>query len=327
MAYEGIRLHLLSVGAFIALASSHAKLWMIAQQWRFPSVDLELVGQIADGSANLDALLMACERRQSLRSHAGGALRELVAAGGYQAGAGASLLGDQASALDILNGADRAARLALLACARMLREPLPVEKVGALLKSSDKLLALADERYLESEDGAEARNLILALHPGEALILGARDRSDPKPEHKEEWIRWEDRLCEDVKKNQADEIFAALGFQYFDTAPIVARYSAIVRVRLGEAELCKQEDAAREACRQLADGELRALRDLYKEVSFDNLGPINSTTRNLRESSRSAFSRRPIRTTTYFRSRFSGSKPRCKTEKTTRSGSTSGFTN
>src|SRR5262245_46033461 len=247
-----------------------AKLWMIAQQWRFPSVDLELVRQIADGSANLDALLMACERRQSLRSHAGGALRELVAAGGYQAGAGASLLGDQASALDILNGADRAARLALLACARMLREPLPVEKVGALLKSSDKLLALADERYLESEDGAEARNLILALHPGEALILGARDRSDPKPEHKEEWIRWEDRLCEDVKKNQADEIFAALGFQYFDTAPIVARYSAIVRVRLGKAELCKQEDAAREACRQLADGELRALRDLYKEVSFDN---------------------------------------------------------
>jgi hypothetical protein len=57
------------------------------------------------------------------------------------------------------------------------REPLPVEKVGASLKSPDKLLALAAERYLESEDGAAARKLILDLHPSEALILGARDRS------------------------------------------------------------------------------------------------------------------------------------------------------
>ena len=187
-----------------------ARLWLIAQRWRFPSVDVAIVEQIADGSANLDALLTACERRQDLRANAGGALRELVVAGGYQAGVGAALLGDQESALDILNGADRAARLALLACARMLREPLPVEKVGALLKSPDKLLALAAERYLESEDSAEARKLILALHPGEALILGARDRFDPKPESQDDWIRWEERLREDVKKNQADEIFATL---------------------------------------------------------------------------------------------------------------------
>lgn len=67
----------------------------------------------------------------------------MIDAGGYQAGVGAALLGERAGALDILNGADRAARLALLACARMLREPLPIEKVGGLLKSPDKLLALA----------------------------------------------------------------------------------------------------------------------------------------------------------------------------------------
>jgi hypothetical protein len=36
-----------------------ARLWLIAQQWRFPSVDLELVRRVMDGSANLDALLMA----------------------------------------------------------------------------------------------------------------------------------------------------------------------------------------------------------------------------------------------------------------------------
>ena len=251
-----------------------AKLWLIAQRWRFPAVDSEIVGRIADGSANLDAMLTACERRQDLRANAAGALRELVDAGGYQAGVGAALLGEQGGELDVLNGADRAARLALLACARMVREPLPVEKVGALLKSPDKLLALAAERYLESEDGADARKLILALHAGEAMILGSRDRFDPKSENRKEWVRWEERLREDVKKNQADEIFAVLRFGYNDTAPFVIRHSAIVRVRNGKAELCKQEDEAREECRQLTDGELQSLRDLYEEVSFDDLTPI-----------------------------------------------------
>jgi hypothetical protein len=252
-----------------------ARLWLIAQQWRFPFVDLELVARIADGDANLDALLMACERRQDLRAHAAGALRELVAAGEYQAGVGAALLGDQSSEIDILNGPDRAAQLALLACARMLREPLPIEKAGAPLKSPDKLLALAAERYLESEDSAEARKLILARHSNEALILGARDRSEPKPENREKWIGWEDLLREDLKKNQADEIFAALTYYYSDTAPFETSYSAIVRARQGKAELCKRADAAREECRQLTESELQSLRDLYEEVSFDNLGPIN----------------------------------------------------
>jgi hypothetical protein len=250
-----------------------AKLWLIARQWPFPPVDVAIVGQIADGSADLGALLTACERRQDLRSHAAAALRELVAAGGYQAGVGAALLGDQASALDILKGADRAARLALLACARMAREPLPVETAGALLKSPDKLLALAAERYLESEDSAEARKLILGLHPGEALILGARGGFYPKSDGSDDWTRWEDRLREDVKKNRSDEIFATLE-EYWSDNPSRGSHSAIVRVFRGKAELCKQNDAAREECRRLGDGELQALRDLYEGVVFDDLGPI-----------------------------------------------------
>src|SRR5262249_3624994 len=236
-----------------------AKLWLIAQQWRFPSVDAAIVERIADDNVDLGGLLTTFERRQDLRSHAGGALRQLVDEGGYQAGIGAALLGDRESALDILNGDDRAPKLALLACARVLREQLPVEKVGALLKSRDKLLALAAERYLESEDSPEARKLILALHSSEALILGARGGFDPKPENKEKWIRWEDSLREDVKKNQADEIFAALDFHYSDSPPFHSSHSAIVRVRQGKAELCKQKDSAREECRQLADDELQAL--------------------------------------------------------------------
>jgi hypothetical protein len=252
-----------------------AKLWLIAQQWRFPAVDVEIVRRIADGSANLDAMIAACERLQDLRSNAAGALRELIAAGGYQAGIGSALIGDQSIALDILSGGDRTAKLALLACARVLRQPLSVEKAGALLKSRDKLLALAAERYLESEDSAEARKLILASRPNEAFILGSRDKFDPKPEHKEKWIHWEDRLREDVKKNHADEVFAELNFYYSDTAPFVTDHSAIIRVRQGKAELCKQEDAAREECRHLTESELQSLRALYEDVSFDDLGAVS----------------------------------------------------
>src|SRR5262249_24532494 len=127
----------------------------------------------------------------------------------------------------------------------------------------------------------EARKLILALHSSEALILGARGGFDPKPENKEKWIRWEDSLREDVKKNQADEIFAALDFHYSDSPPFHSSHSAIVRVRQGKAELCKQKDSAREECRQLADDEVQALRDLYNEVSFDDLGPISLPDRSV----------------------------------------------
>src|SRR5262249_41177827 len=109
----------------------------------------------------------------------------------------------------------------------------------------------------------------------EALILGSRDRFDPKSGRRERWVRWEERMREDVKKNQVEEIFGALNFYYQDTVPFVTTHSAIVRARRGKAEACKQEDAAREECRQLTDGELQALRDLYEEVSFDNLGPIS----------------------------------------------------
>jgi len=155
----------------------------------------------------------------------------------------------------------------------MLREPLPVEKAGALLKSPDKLLALAAERYLESADSAEARKLIFELHPGEALILGAWDKFYPKLEGSNDGIRWEDRLREDVKKNHADEIFATLE-EYWSDNPSRGSHSAIVRVLRGKAELCKQKDAAREECRKLSDGELQALRNLYDGVTFDDLGPI-----------------------------------------------------
>jgi len=65
------------------------------------------------------------------------------------------------------------AQLALLAGARYTHDKLPVELVGKLLDSPDRALAKAAESYLEVEDSAEARKLVLARRRGQAYILGA----------------------------------------------------------------------------------------------------------------------------------------------------------
>ncbi len=77
---------------------------------------------------------------------------------------------------DAILAADNAeAKTALLACARLIRAPLPVLKVAEYVHSSDQRLAAAAEKYLESEDSPAARAIVLGLHPGEAKILGATD--------------------------------------------------------------------------------------------------------------------------------------------------------
>jgi hypothetical protein len=76
----------------------------------------------------------------------------------------------------ILDGPNDQTKTAMLACARLIRAPLSIEKVATNLNSKDKVLALAAERYLISEDSAEARRIVLSLHPNEAMILGATTR-------------------------------------------------------------------------------------------------------------------------------------------------------
>jgi hypothetical protein len=74
----------------------------------------------------------------------------------------------------ILNGENIESKTAMLGCARLIRANLPVPKVAESLKSPNKILATAAERYLIAEDSPAARQIVLAIHPNEALVLGAR---------------------------------------------------------------------------------------------------------------------------------------------------------
>jgi hypothetical protein len=83
------------------------------------------------------------------------------------------MLEDENDYFGILDNADADARTALLSCARLLRLPLPVDRVAKNFESPNDLLKIAAERYLESEDSIEARSIVLSRHPNEARIMGA----------------------------------------------------------------------------------------------------------------------------------------------------------
>src|SRR5262249_21747659 len=150
------------------------KLWMIAQQWDFPAISVAIAERISDGSADLNTLAIAAERRDSLKSNASDILQRRLPTGGYGARISAALLGDQKAEASILEGKDDEARVGLLACARMLREQLNEKQVARFLKGNNNLLQLAAERYLESADTQDAGKLLRANRPEEVLVYGAR---------------------------------------------------------------------------------------------------------------------------------------------------------
>src|SRR5262245_24107064 len=133
---------------------------------------INLVERIGEGAVDAYSVARALEDRDALRESSGAELYGLVKQGGYAAGVAAAILNDEREWKSALNGGDAKAQLALFACARLLRDKLPIELVGRLLDSPNRPLANAAESYLEVEDSPEARKLILARHPGEAYIVG-----------------------------------------------------------------------------------------------------------------------------------------------------------
>lgn len=155
------------------------KLLEISNEWHGEAVDAEILRRVADARADSDTILTVLARRRELRENSPLETSQLTAKSGLPRAVGACVLEDESQAAGLASRDEPETQIAILACARMIRLKLPVREVGTLLDSPDKLLALAAERYLESEDSREARDLVLAKHKGEALILGARASFNP----------------------------------------------------------------------------------------------------------------------------------------------------
>ncbi|MGH9766444.1 MAG: HEAT repeat domain-containing protein, partial [Blastocatellia bacterium] len=232
--------------------------------------EIDLVERLSEGWADVDSITLALENRDSLKKSAGDELYRLIKQGGYAAGIAAAILNDDRERKDALEGQDAKAQLALLACSRYLRDKLPVELAGKLLDSPNRALAKAAESYLEVEDSAAARKMVLARHPGEAYILGYKEVILFAPGPIEAPSQpWEERMRREIKsRNGAREIYAVL----MANSPEIER-GVIVRVRNGKAEISVHETEGRRAVRWLTAGELEDLRSFTSRQEVEDLGP------------------------------------------------------
>lgn len=145
----------------------------MALRWQNSVINALMLRDVKNDIANVDTVVRLLSQRKALRENQ---TAEVVDAGnGSPSGKGiaACILDEEASYASVFDSESTAAKTAMYACARMIRAVLPINKAAEDLKSADKRLATAAELYLESEDSAQARALVLARHPNEARITGA----------------------------------------------------------------------------------------------------------------------------------------------------------
>lgn len=256
-------------------------------RWRGPVVDAERLRRIGSGEADVEMITNVIWRADELRTTNAADISSLSAAGGFGRSIAACLAEGDAEALSQLRQPDKVAKAAVLACARIARINLPVDEIAELMNDKDATLALAADRYLESEDSVEGRTLYLAKHPGEARILGARlefvpfDVERPKsgktteifsqsgdfsPYSTTQIARFEHSLREELLGNpDLTAVFA-----------LVSNSSAghmVVRVYKDRILYTSYDDPARYRERQLMSGEFEKLQRMILDENIDRAIP------------------------------------------------------
>ena len=145
----------------------------VLMRWDGSAVDALLLRDLKAGKTTSDAIVKLLTRRKEIIEKLPSPVYELRTGVPAAAGISTCMTNSDSDYAAVLAGENAEIKAAMLACARLVRGHLPVEQVALLLRSPDKRLAIAAERYLESEDSPQARAAVLALHPGDAKILGA----------------------------------------------------------------------------------------------------------------------------------------------------------
>jgi len=266
----------------------------VVQNWKGAAINALLLQDLKAGKTTTAAIIKLLILRKELREKQLNEVTDIRGGSQTALGISACLLEEPADYDALLDGGSDEAKTALLACARMIRAPLPVQKVAANLKGTDKLLALAAERYLESEDSPEARRIVLAQHPNEAKILGARTSFVPDDSQSSSvffpWIQelfastnesfkgvqpyffltyagenetTEKRLQKEVKENQ--ELFGVYHYN-----------NNFVRIYKDRVIFSWQDDPARYRERALSAEEFEMLKNFLVAQRVDELPPFLS---------------------------------------------------
>lgn len=258
-------------------------------RWQSPAINLLMLADLKRGAIESDAVVKLLAMRKDLREKQSTDVFGVRTGGPLAVGVAACLLEDQNDGINILDNADVATKTAFLACSRLIRMPLPVDKVAPLLASDKPQLAIAAERYLESEDSPAARNAVLSKHGGEARLLGATSAffAEGKDETTSETLYalfasmgdnslyngWygsgndgdlaetEKRLREEVKKNE-------------DLVAVYAYDRNYVRIYKDKVVFSWDEDDSRYRERKLEKHEFDELRAYIAQNKLDELPPF-----------------------------------------------------
>jgi len=245
------------------------KILRVVEDFPLRVAEVNLVERIGEGWADLDSIKLALKTRDALMKSAGEELYGLIKEGGYAAGVAAAILADEREWKAMLENGDAKAQLALFACARYLRDKLPVDPIAGLLNSPNIGLAKAADSYIEIEDSAEARKLVLARHPGEAYIVGDLTAVSSYGGCIEAARKGEDELRKEVRgRNGSDAIYAVT--RRYSQGPLSG---VIIRVRGGKAEMTVYETQGRRNVRWLTDSEFEELKNFTSRQEVEELGP------------------------------------------------------
>ncbi len=145
----------------------------LMRNWHGAAVNAVMLRDLKNGKSDSESIVKLLSLRKTLRENQSNDVYDIRAGSPTALGISACLIENDGEYDALLNSGSAETKTAMFACARLIRAKLPVEKVAENLKSSDQLLAVAAEKYLESEDSPQARAFVLARHPNEAKILGA----------------------------------------------------------------------------------------------------------------------------------------------------------
>lgn len=142
--------------------------------WDGPAANALMLRDLKAGKAESEQILKLLSVRKELREKQLADVTDIRTGTQSAVGISACLLENPADYDAILTTGSDPAKIAVLACGRLIRAPLSVEKTAALLRSPNRLLVTAAENFLESEDSPQARSIILSMYPNKAKILGAK---------------------------------------------------------------------------------------------------------------------------------------------------------
>lgn len=261
------------------------KMREVLRNWKGPAVNTVLMREIKNGIGELDDVIKILTRRAEIREKQINDVYDMRGGVPFAVGLGACVLEQDGEYDAIIGGENNETKAAALACARMIRAKLPVRNVAQLLNSPDKFLATVAESYLISEDSAEARSIVLAHHPNEALVLGARatfagkGSSDIPLYELFQSIPGVPEAYGDRDYEQLDKTEKKLRKEVTEKPELLGVYSYnknFVRIYSDRAVFSWEEDPARYRERTLETNEFERLKGYLAESHVDDLPPFLS---------------------------------------------------